>query len=217
MTLQEIIYNLKDSLGSDAEKLTNAQYKFIIDYYRSKLLRQRLGRGEKLAPVFAPALHKINIVEIEDGDPGCMDMACNVYKTVKEIPSIIPYTINRSLLYLGSTDGHLSFQETSFQTLELEQYAKYIKEQPKWFLLGDKIYVVNPPDEAPEYITIQGVFEDPLKAAALCEDFDKACIRNYKFDYPISGDMLDTIYELIKKKELQGLIEEIDEDDNSQR
>ena len=217
MTLKEIIYNLKDSLGSDAEELTNRQFKFIIDYYRSKLLRQRLGQGKGLAPVFAPALHKIEVEEVDEDDPGCADMACNVYKTVKDIPSIIPYTNNSTLLYLGATDGHLSFQETSFQALPFEEHAKYIKKQPKWFMLGDKIYVVNPPDEQIEYITIQGVFEDPLKAEDLCSDFDSACLRDFDFEYPISGDMLDTIYKLIRDNELAGLIKEIDEDEGSQR
>ena len=213
MTLKEIIYNLKDSLGSDAEELTNAQYKFIIDYYRAKLLRQRLGRGEKLAPVFAPALHKIEIEETDDADPGCTDLDCGVYKTVKEIPNIIPYSLDSTLLYLGSTDGYLSFQETTFQALPFEAHAKYIKNQAKWFILGDNIYVTSPPDEQIEYITIQGVFEDPLAAAALCSDFDANCLRNYDVEYPISGDMLDTIYKLIRDNELQGLIKEIDEDE----
>ena len=85
MTLKEIIYNIKDSLGSDAEEITNAQYKFIIDYYRSKLLRQRLGRGEKLAPVFAPPIHSIEIVDVEDNDPGCANLNCAMVKTVKAI------------------------------------------------------------------------------------------------------------------------------------
>lgn len=217
MTLQEIIYNIKGSLGSDAEELTNRQYKFIIDYYRAKLLRQRLETKKAISPVFTPALHKIKISEIEDEDPGCMDMDCATYKTDKDIPAIIPYSLNSSLVYLGSTDGYLPFQETSFQTLELEAYAKYIKLLPKWFLLGSKIYVTNPPDEAPEYITIQGIFEDPLKAAALCDDFDEACLKDYDFEYPISGDMVDTIFKLIRDNEVGMLIKEIDEDDNSQR
>ena len=217
MTLKEIIYNLKDSLGSDAEELTNRQYKFIIDYYRSKLLRQRLGQGKGLAPVFAPALHGIAVEEITDEDPGCMDLSCNVYKTTSDIPSIIPYNINSTLLYLGATDGHLGFQETSFQALPFEEHAKYIAKQPKWFMLGDRIYIVNPPDEQIEFITIQGVFEDPLAAAALCKDFNKACLRDFDFEYPISGDMLDAIYKLIRDNELQGLIREIDEDESVAR
>jgi len=217
MTLKEIIYNLKDSLGSDAEELTNRQYKFIIDYYRSKLLRQRLSKGQRLAPVFAPPLHKIELVETADTDPGCAKFDTEFFKTVKEIPSIIPYSLNSTLLYLGATDGYQAFQETSFQALEFEEHAKYIKNQPKWLLLGDRIYISNPPEEQIEYITIMGVFDDPLAAAALCSDFDLANLRNFDFEYPISGDMLDTIYKLIKDSELQGLIKEIDEDEISAR
>lgn len=217
MTLQEIIYNIKSSLGSDAEELTNRQYKFIIDYYRAKLLRQRLEAKKSIAPVFTPALHKIQISEIEDEDPGCMDTNCTTYKTTKDIPVIIPYSVNSTIIYLGSTDGHLPFQETSFQSLELEAHAKYIKKLPKWFLLGSRIYVTNPPDEAPEYITIQAIFEDPLAAAALCDDFNEACLKDYDFDYPISGDMIDAIFKLVRDNEVGMLIKEIDEDDNSQR
>lgn len=217
MTLKEIIYNIKDSLGSDAEELTNPHYKFIVDYYRSKLLRQRLNKGQRLAPVFAPPLHKIEIVKTKDTDPGCADLDEVMFKTVKDIPAIIPYSLNSTLLYLGATDGYQAFQETSFQSLEFESFAKYIKKQPKWLLLGNKIYISNPPEEQIEYITIQGVFEDPLAAAALCEEFDLACLRNYDFDYPISGDMIDTIYKLIKDSELDGLIKEIDEDESSTR
>jgi hypothetical protein len=216
MTLQEIIYTIKGSLGSDAEELTNRQYKFIIDYYRAKLLRQRLKAKELVSPVFAPAIHKIQLKEIEDSDPG-MALEANVYKTVKDIPTIIPHSKEATLLYLGSTDGFLPFQETSFQVLDLEQHTKYIRKQPKWFLLGTTIYVTNPPDEAPEYITIQGIFEDPLAAAALSDSFDPTTLINFNVDYAISGDMVDTIIKLIRDNELQGLLKELDEDDNSQR
>lgn len=217
MTLQEIIYNIKESIGADAEELTNRQYKFIIGYYRAKLIRQRIKSKEDLSPAFSPALHKIKIREIDDSDPGCYDMDCGIYKTDLDIPTIIPYSDNSSLLYLGSTDGYLPFQETSFQTLELERYAKFIAKEPKWFAMGSKIYVTNPPDEAPEYITIQGVFEDPVAAAALCSDFDSACLKDFSIEYPISGDMIDVITKLIRDNELGLLIKEIDEDDNSQR
>lgn len=216
MTLQEIIYTIKGSLGSDAEELTNRQYKFIIDYYRAKLLRQRLKANELVSPVFAPAIHNIQLSEIEDSDPG-MALEANVYKTVKDIPVIIPHSKETTLMYLGSTDGFLPFQETAFQVLDLEQHTKYIRKQPKWFLLGKKIYVTNPPDEGPEFITIQGIFEDPLAAAALSEDFNTASLRDFSFEYAVAGDMVDTIIKLIRDNEMRPLLEELDEDDNSQR
>lgn len=217
MTLQEIIYTIKGSLGSDAEELTNRQYKFIIDYYRAKLLRQRLKANELVSPVFAPAIHKIQLKEIEDSDPGSMALEASVYKTVKDIPTIIPHSKEATLIYLGSTDGFLPFQETAFQVLDLEQHTKYIRKQPKWFLMGSTIYVTNPPDEAPEYITIQGIFEDPLAAAALSDAFDPTTLIDYKVEYAISGDMVDTIIKLIRDNEMRPLLEELDEDDNSQR
>jgi hypothetical protein len=217
MTLKEIIYNTKDSLGSDAEEMTNAQYKFIIDYYRTKLLQQRIEKGKKLAPVFAPAIHSIEVVQVKDDDPGCYNLDCAIYKTVEKIPAIIPYSLHSSLLYLGSTDGHLGFQETSFQALSFEDYARYIKKQPKWFIMGDNIYISNPPDEQISSITIQGVFEDPIAAASLCTDFDENCLRDYDVEYPISGGMLDTIYKLMVDSELKGLVSEIDEDESVAR
>lgn len=213
MTLQQIIYNIKDSLGSDAEELTNAQYKFIIDYYRSKLIRQRIGRGENVAPVFAQFLHNIAVAEVSEEDPSCASLDCATFKTEDVIPSIIPYSYDTTLLYVGGTDGHLGFQETAFQALEFEMFAKYVKNQPKWFVIGDRIYVTNPPDEDIDSITIQGIFEDPLAASAICPDFDASCLRDYDYEYPISSDMLDTIYKLIRDNELKGLIQEIDEDE----
>jgi len=216
MTLQEIIYTIKSSLGSDAEEFTNRQYKFIIDYYRAKLLRQRLKAKELVSPAFSPPIHKVQLKEIEDSDPGSVTEA-NVYKTVKTLPVIIPHTKETTLMYVGSTDGFLPFQETSFQALDLELYTKYIRKQPKWFLLGSTLYVTNPPDEAPEYITIQGIFEDPVAAAALSEGFDATKLINFNIDYAISGDMVDTIVKLIRDNEMQPLLKELDEEDNSQR
>lgn len=217
MTLREIIYNIKDSIGSDAEELTNSQYKFIIDYYRAKLIRQRVTKGERLATTFSPPISKIPIEPVDIDDPGCVLMDCSMYKTTQSLPAILPYTLNTTLMYVGATDGFLPFQETSFQALQFEQHAKFISKQPKWFLLGDKLYIVNPPDEQIGHITIQGIFEDPLEAAALCEDFNNECRRNFDFDYPISADMIDTIYKLMVDNELKGLIQEIDEDEGSQR
>jgi len=217
MTLQEIIYTIKNSLGTDAEELTNRQYKFIIDYYRAKLLRQRLKAGELVSPAFSPVIHKIQLKALEDSDPGSLDTDGGTLKTVKSIPVIIPHTKESTLMYLGATDGFLPFQETAFQALDLEQHAKYIKKQPKWYLLGSKIYITNPPDEQVEYISLQGIFEDPAAAAALSADFDTDSLRNYSFEYAMAGDMVDTIVKLIRDNEMAPLLKELDEDDNSQR
>lgn len=217
MKLKEIIYNIKDSLGSDAEELSNSQYKFIIDYYRVKLIKQQIDKGNKISPIFNTVLNKINLEEVPQEDIASSYLSENVYKTAETIPSIIPYSKDRTLIYLGSGDGHLSFQETSFQALPFEAYSKYTKKLPKWFILNNKFYVINPPDEAVEHILLEAIFEDPLKAMSLNSDFNTECLRNYDFEYPISGSMLDIIYKLIRDNELKGLISEIDEDEASSR
>jgi hypothetical protein len=217
MTLQEIIYNIKESLGSDAEEITNRQYKFWIDYYRSKLIKQRVDRGESLAPVFSPLIGNIELVQTEDVDPASLSMDGSTYKTVKTIPSIIPLSKNSTLAYLGTDDGYQAYQETSFQALPYELQAKYIKHLPKWLLIGAKIFIVNPPELDFEHIAIQGIFNDPIAAAQLSASFDSDTLKDYNIEYPISGDMLDTIFKLIRDNELSGNIKEIDEDESSQR
>jgi hypothetical protein len=83
--------------------------------------------------------------------------------------------------------------------------------------MGRALYLFNIPDLTADYITIKGVFQDPLEAHKLCKDFDITCLTNYSYEYPIPMDWIDQITALILSKELSLQIKEIDENESIAR
>jgi len=206
MLLSELIYDIKNlragGLQSDDEDISDAQYAFIINSYRAKLLKQLRDKNQMIPTSMIQSLGKVNLETSTD----CCDGVCGL-KTVKKIPKTL-YTsgLAHGFSYVGTYGGSVPFQRTSFESKSWNKYAKYTGKKTKWYLKDSYIYVEDALGML-SHIEPRGIFEDPLEAEKFrtceCEDNNEDCLVGYDFEYPLPMHMRDTVFKMIMDSEFR--------------
>lgn len=209
MLLSEIIFNIKNlragGIQSDDENISDRQYAFIINYYRSKLIKQEIESHKGISQEDIQDLGKVPVVQADPHECCEIDDDC-ILRTEKSIPSTLDVKHNKhGITYVGLYSNK-PFQETTWNRVVWDQHAKYTGNKPKWFFKGGYIYFVNAPGMM-EHVNIQGLFEDPTEANSFrtcdCPENDVDCQVGFDYEYPMAAHHIDTIVKLIAETELR--------------
>lgn len=206
-TLKEIIYTIKNlkagGVQSDDTKLSDANYADIVNYYRSKLIRQGIDRREQLDPMVIQPLYgddklglEVERVVFNRGQPLS---GKTVYRTVKKIPRAISTKTTNLVTFVGSNMLGKNFHRVTVNNASLMTKRAITGLEPKWFEFDERIYIIT--EDPLNRITIQLVAENPSKAKELNGEIDEFDPLN--FEYPMSDTMRDSIFKLILDAELK--------------
>lgn len=193
LTAREIVQNFMNLLAggrvSDDNRFSARQWLFILDYHRAQLLRQEVEKG------YAPPEQCLQELTVT-----VKRQPCKRFFTDKPLPVAIQAQRSNILTFVGTTTGH-AFQKTTAQKAEWEQYAKYTKRKPKWYQLGNTLYLVTPPSETQQVLTVRGLFENPREVLVQNNDSQLSTTDYLGFPYPINRAQLDTIYAMMIDRE----------------
>jgi len=209
MKLSEIIYNIKNlragGLQSDDEQISDRQYAHIINYRRALLVKQEITSHKALSPEDVQDLGKVDLIQADEHE--CCEIEACVLRTKLKVPATLDLKIMKhGLTYVGLY-GNKAFQESSYQRIVYDQYAKYTSKMPKWYFKGGYIYIVNAPTTMLDHINIQGLFEDPDEAEKFrtcdCPGNEETCRTDLDFEYPIAAHHVGTIVQMIGQFEFK--------------
>jgi hypothetical protein len=214
MKLSEIISTVRNlprgGKGDfDDNSYSDRQLAFIINYYRVKLIDQDINKGKYLSQYYVQTLGKVKLIKTSKTECGLGDCDLNdfVLRTEIPIPKAVDTNSQNLITYVGTVDGNKSYQRTSFQSVKFDSFSKYTGRNTKYYELGEYLYIVNPSSNSLKYITITGVFEDPLKVNEFksigCDDSSDYCFNPFDIEYPLSMKHVDTIYKLIVNTEFR--------------
>lgn len=203
-TLSEIIYNVKNLRAkgrqSDDTEISDRQYAFIVNYYRALLLKREADRNKFIDNV----TQSMGDVALKKADKNeSCDINDCIYRTVNKIPKAVLTNSGSLIKYVGLTNLSKPFQKTTVERVIWDLQSPLTKHLPKWYELNDYIYIVNPPTDSLEIITVHGVFEDPIAVNSLKSCGTEDCFQGYNFEYPISVTFLDSIYKMMADAEFK--------------
>lgn len=207
-TLREIVYNIKNvmqsGIQSDDALPSDRQYAFMIDYYRAKLVKERVEKGNSIN-TYVQDLGALELVEA--GANECCEPYRCVLRTKRKLPDFVTARGKELATFVGTVHGR-PFQQTWYFRSFWDAEARFTGWRPKWYYQNPYIYVLNPPDPAMELINIKGVFENPGKAEDFnqCECEGEECKNLLDFDYPLEESILDIIYKLMLETELNTIL-----------
>ena len=217
MKASQIIYNIQNlrqkGVQTDTNNLSDAQIMFMVDYYRSKLLKQQLDTKQKIGDIYNQDLGLIELVksnEIED------ELVCNfpiaikkcIVRTKYKLPQIFEHGGEFLINYFGTYDFVGGFTPTTYNKLEWDLRSKYTKNTIKYFYLNGHIYIYNSNINL-KYVRLIGLFVEPLEVEIFKKQNGKTQITNadiYDFEYPVNSSMIDTINKLIIDSEYRLLL-----------
>jgi len=203
-TLKAIVFDLKNIIRaaqiSDDEPISDIQIENWIHQYRNVLIKQDLDKKKIPNPDY---IQNIPVIELEDvdayGDNVSIDSGYKKYRTNIQIPDSIDLNNKSGILFVGDSYGTQIqlIQENRVAYMNNSKYSKYI---PVAYLKEKYIYIHN--HNALRYITVRGVFENPVAVYELTNPLTTAQSATWDFEYPIPQNMLPILKQMILKGEL---------------
>ena len=202
MLLSKIIYTIQELRSkfsqSDDNPLSDRQVLFILNYYRSFLIRQDMEKGRPLSPFIIQEL----TLDLEKADKGIgFETRDKILRTTIEIPKPIEGHMHDYLTYVGRADFEDRWTQLDLQSLKSVAYTRHAGRFPRWFARESKIYIKFPPTCTVSKVLVRGVFEEPEIVAKLAGKI--LPFTGQEWDYPISNNMLSTIIRMLEESEFK--------------
>ena len=213
MKASEIIYYIQNlrqkGIQSDDNQISDDQIFFDLNTKRDFLLRQEEDRYNCINPEIAQTLtvelEPAHLIDIIYCDVSYKEIC--VLKSVKPIPLTIGLKSNNNYGYVGGMDGKSPYSYTEVSTLKYLITSKYSGKKTKFLIINSYLYIINPPTNALRYVKMVALFNNP-KEVIEQNDFveGKSTIdifNPYDFNYPVTGSMLENIYNLMINREVK--------------
>lgn len=207
MKASEIIYYIQNlrqkGIQSDDNQISDDMIFFSLNNKRDFLLRQEEEKYNSLNPEITQTL----IVELESSYLIDIFLCDDRYKEICVLKSKLPLplTINlktsNNYTYVGGMDGSTPYSYTEQNTLKYLITSKYSGKKTKYLIINSYLYILNPPSNALRYVKVTALFNNPkeiierndiLEGKTTVDIFDP-----YNFEYPVTGNMLETIYNMM--------------------
>lgn len=202
-TLRELGFDLLNIMragrAGDVEAISLQQIQFWIKTTRATLLRQELNKGKTISENYIQHIYNqlLEVVDISDC-PVNLPIGCYIVKTKNKIPRFLE--INDRDMCLSIQPNNINSQNftlTSRARLSYLGRNRWNKNMPFAFFRDGYIYLVNSPDV--EYISIEGIFEDPEELAGLNNCVTGTSCYSDEDKYPVSEWMWDIMKQMIMK------------------
>jgi hypothetical protein len=176
---------------SDDKNISDYQWLFIIDYYRSQLIRAQAAKGQS-----------INEQCIQKLNPHKITLTQNPLEKCELLSNSIPKAIEghqANLFTFIGTEGGRSYQRTTYNKSQWDSHSKYVGHLPKWYMLGSKLMVKHHSKNL--RLSVHGLFENPIEVEKFNGTLNE--IDPFSFEYPIANIMIDSIIKLIADSEMK--------------
>jgi len=221
-SLNSIAENIAYQLGDQFNMTLRESIKDTLIIYRSKMLRDSDGRNFDDMALFSQNLSVplINVDLYKELGTGVTIEALsflnsnftteskyNVKRTKDKVP--VPYrnhTMHREpFRYIGSFEGSTYFHYTTLPTFKYDSILPNREKSVFYIYINGYIYLINNLRNCDntnsldiKELFISSIFDNPRNAYSICDD-PSTFIDDRIF--PISGDLLASIYNMVKKGE----------------
>lgn len=171
MTVGEAISrvtSLRDEgVSSDDSRLRPRWAYSVLRTARADVLRREIERNGRLSEFNYTTIPCAELEKVSAHQCGCIPAAGCFYHRVKcELPGTIgdAYT---QVSDVTTLDGKVRFSPTTWASAKYHSKDKYTSSAPRYFIRNNHIYLIGNEPEL-KYVTIRGLFEDPVEAIKNC-------------------------------------------------
>lgn len=217
MTENELVYNIRSQLKiarPDDLNISDRQILFMINYLREKLIVQQLQKNRSISSNIKQDLGQVPIEKVDKND-GTLVTNKDIFKTVVKVPQPIEADQMDLFTYIGGLDKQSPIPYKTKANAKWNKYNKYASKEPLAYYSNGYIYITDCANPLLKYINIEGVFLNPREVQKFKFPNGNPCYNPDVDQYPISGRMIDTINQLIKKQELGEFLQLVEDSTNN--
>ncbi len=200
MLASEVVFRILEQIKSgntsdDFSYSTDIIWNMVYTY-RSKILRQEKSSGKWLSAMYLQDLGEVILHKSNKHDDCAINLnECSVLKT-DPLPKAVDSNLNTMTTFVGDLEGN-AFEKTTYSAAIYSSYSKYTGRKPKYYEIGDEIYIINPKTNLLKYINVIRVCEDPRAANSFKKCGNPSeCYQDLDFEFPCSSTIIDMIVKL---------------------
>jgi hypothetical protein len=201
-TLNECIYGILNRVRpklSDDESLTERQVQFDFENARARFLRNEFNKNRTIDPAFIQDLGCIPLEVVDRAECCEISADCYIVRTALELPGTIEKHNETSHTRVGPIDKmQKPYSLVPYERAVYAGNGRFNNNAIFAFLRNKRIYLVsnNRLIKHMEYLNVQGVFEEPRKAADFVTCDNKPCYTDNS-QYPINKWLIDHITRML--------------------
>jgi hypothetical protein len=214
--IQRVQSQYSKGVQSQDSRLTDRHIYSALITARSTFLRQQANKKQRISGWMYQVLPCVELILAPVHECPAAPSGMTILRSKHQLPSPITGLDSMLIKSVTTLDGKITIDETQFH---LEKYAKgnkYTAKKPTLYIRNRYMYITVL--KILKTVPVEGLYDDPLEAyhfPMLCDDDieceDCGCISNYDYDFPVDGNLMDTIAKFAAN-ELLGMFLQMTED-----
>jgi hypothetical protein len=215
--LVAVAYNR--GVKSDDSRLENQLVYAKLLTIRQKLITQQIKKHQKISDWNYVILPCVEVIEVPSHNCPCLpDLTCGLYRTKYQLPKALTDLNSHLISFVMSIDNGMLIDETFREEFLYNNGNKFTSKKTKYLLENGYLYF---PKKSPGVVKIKYLPENPLDVLLFpslcpCEDCDD-CIDIMDMEFPIDGDLIDTLVELTKQSLIEDFKVAIEDQSNNNK
>jgi hypothetical protein len=206
------LYN--SGTGSDDSNLSDRHIYAKLVSARTLLIKREIDKKRQVSDWIVQTINCLELeVALPNECPCAIPPGCTALKSVNKIPKPVQSAIGPELEFVTTMDGNTVYSKTNWVKKRYKSGNKYTADSPDYSIKNDYLFLIHA-GKLLKYITVGGVFEDPLDIpyANGCNEGD--CIDPYEVDFPIDLHIMDALIQMATQ-ELIEVFKSIPPDDEN--
>tara|TARA_R100000458_G_C8274419_1_gene249376 strand:- start:1639 stop:2352 length:714 start_codon:yes stop_codon:yes gene_type:complete len=203
MTINEIISRVRALYGkgtaSDDIRLSDRLIYEKMCSSRALFVKREIDKKRQVSDWI---VQTIACLELQDALPNECPCApspgCKILRSKKKIPKPVQSVIGAELESVSNQDGSVMYSKTDWVKKKYKSGDKYTSGNPDYFIKDGYLFITT--NSLLKYISISGVFEDPLEPLYVNACLT-GCIYPHDEEFPIDAHLLDAV--------VQGAVQEL--------
>lgn len=202
--VQDLLLIVRGASISQSEPISKRQLEDWVHQYRAFLLKRDLDQKKMINPDYIQEIPNLKTTLVVGSGDNDISSDTYISKSDDKLPKTLDLNHKSGIVYVGTILGD-QIQLVPYNRFKLQKYRKYTGKDKIAFLRNQYLYIHN--NELLDYVNVRGVFENPLELT----DFND---EDYRANYPLPMDKVNTVKQLILSKELGMEIQSFTDDKN---
>ena len=213
MQIKEIISRIRalynKGAASDDTRLSDRLIYAKLISSRSLMIKREIDKKRQVSDWIVQTIKCMELVETHPNECPCLPApGCDILRSKYKIPKPIQSMIGPELEAVTNMDGTVVFSKTNWVRKKYKSGNKFTSGEPDYFIKDDYLFLTV--NSLLKYITVSGVFEDPLSIVYL-DACAEACIDPTEQEFPLDEHLTDAIVGAVVQ-ELLGMFKQMPDD-----
>jgi hypothetical protein len=215
MRIDDIISRVKalynKGVETDDSRLSDRLVYDKIKSVRSLLIKREIDKKRQVSDWIVQTIPCFELTAALPNDCTSCSIppaGCKILKSVKKLPKPVQSVVGPELESVTTMDGNKVFSKTNWVKKRYKSGDKYTSQVEDYFIKDGHLFITT--NSLLKYITISGVFEDPLEVVGL-DACGVPCINPLEQEFYLDGHLTDALIEMTVA-EFMGVMKSAPED-----